>query len=60
MKKFNWVCVFLMIGSSLVMYFSPERQLFHEGDMNAKIAAAVFIFSLIGLLGGLGVFDPRD
>lgn len=52
--------VALMVASGVVMYITPDRQLFEDDPIEGKLAAAVFIFSLLGLLGNLGVFDPRD
>ena len=59
-KVFNWICVLLMVASCSVIYFSSERQLFEDNDINGKIASFVFVFSLLGFLGNLGVFDSSD
>ena len=47
--------VALIVVSGIVMFNTPERQLFEDGAIEGKLAAFVFIFSLLGLLGNLGI-----
>ena len=60
MKVFNLMMVALMVVSGIVMYITPDGQLFEGDPIEGKIAALVFIFSLLGLLGNLGVFSSKD
>ena len=45
MKIFNWSMVALMVASGVVMYITPDRQLFEDDPIEGKLAAAVFLFS---------------
>ena len=60
MKIFNWLMVALMVASGVVIHITRDSQLFEDDPVTGKLAAAVFLFSLLALLRNLGVFEPGD
>ena len=60
MKIFNWSMVALMVASGVVIHITRDSQLFEDDPVTGKLAAVVFLFSLLALLRNLGVFEPGD
>lgn len=60
MRTSSKIFIVVAIICSLIMYFTPERQLIEENDVTGIFAGLVFIFCIIGLLSNAGFFGGGD